>query len=146
MINSFQVEPSSYEPKVLEIEQSKDVTITTAAGMANIRIFDVLGSIEEDGEIVISRVNSNNLEEHLVVNWTGDEIRVLLPQGKYLATVNINNVKGMTEFQVEQSENQVDIMLNSFYGISINIWIFILTTIITIELGFAFMIWKKALN
>ena len=146
LINSFQVEPSSYEPKVLEIEQSKDVTITTAAGMANIRIFDVLGSIKEDGEIVISRVNSNNLEEHLVVNWTGDEIRVLLPQGKYLATVNINNVKGMTEFQVEQSENQVDIMLNSFYGISINIWIFILTTIITIELGFAFMIWKKALN
>ena len=146
LINSFQVEPSSYEPKVLEIEQSKDVTITTAAGMANIRIFDVLGSIEEDGEIVISRVNSNNLEEHLVVNWTGDEIRVLLPQGKYLATVNINNVKGMTEFQVEQSENQVDIMLNSFYGISINIWIFILTTIITIELGFAFIIWKKALN
>tara|TARA_B100001179_G_C18597350_1_gene407961 strand:- start:408 stop:2090 length:1683 start_codon:yes stop_codon:yes gene_type:complete len=146
LINSFQVEKSSYEPKLLEIEQNKDVIITTAAGMANIRIFDALGLIEENGEIVISRVDYNNLEEQLVVNWTGNEIQVLLPQGKYLATVDINNVKGMIEFQVEQSENQVDIMLNSFYGISTNIWIFILTTIITIELGFAFMVWKKALN
>ena len=146
LINSFQVEKSSYEPKLLEIEQNKDVIITTAAGMANIRIFDALGLIEENGEIFISRVDYNNLEEQLVVNWTGNEIQVLLPQGKYLATVDINNVKGMIEFQVEQSENQVDIMLNSFYGISTNIWIFILTTIITIELGFAFMVWKKALN
>ena len=146
LINSFQVEKSSYEPKLLEIEQNKDVIITTAAGMANIRIFDALGLIEENGEIFISRVDYNNLEEQLVVNWTGNEIQVLLPQGKYLATVDINNVKGIIEFQVEQSENQVDIMLNSFYGISTNIWIFILTTIITIELGFAFMVWKKALN
>jgi len=146
LINSFQVEKSSYEPKLLEIEQNKDVIITTAAGMANIRIFDALGLIEENGEIVISRADNNNLEEQLVVNWTGNEIQVLLPQGKYLATVDINNVKGIIEFQVEQSENQVDIMLNSFYGISTNIWIFILTTIITIELGFAFMVWKKALN
>ena len=146
LINSFQVEKSSYEPKLLEIEQNKDVIITTAAGMANIRIFDALGLIEENGEIVISRVDYNNLEEQLVVNWTGNEIQVLLPQGKYLATVDINNVKGIIEFQVEQSENQVDIMLNSFYGISTNIWIFILSTIITIELGFAFMVWKKALN
>ncbi|MBE19086.1 MAG: hypothetical protein CMO11_03810 [Thaumarchaeota archaeon] len=146
LINSFQVEKSSYEPKLLEIEQNKDVIITTAAGMANIRIFDALGLIEENGEIVISRADNNNLEEQLVVNWTGNEIQVLLPQGKYLATVDINNVKGIIEFQVEQSENQVDIMLNSFYGISTNIWIFILSTIITIELGFAFMVWKKALN
>ena len=124
LINSFQVEKSSYEPKLLEIEQNKDVIITTAAGMANIRIFDALGLIEENGEIFISRVDYNNLEEQLVVNWTGNEIQVLLPQGKYLATVDINNVKGMIEFQVEQSENQVDIMLNSFYGISTNIWIF----------------------
>ena len=146
LINSFQVEKSSYEPKLLEIEQNKDVIITTAAGMANIRIFDALGLIEENGEIVISRADNNNLEEQLVVNWTGNEIQVLLPQGKYLATVDINNVKGIIEFQVEQSENQVDIMLNSFYGISTNIWIIILSTIITIELGFAFMVWKKALN
>ena len=89
--------------------------------MANIRIFDALGLIEENGEIVISRADNNNLEEQLVVNWTGNEIQVLLPQGKYLATVDINNVKGIIEFQVEQSENQVDIMLNSFYGISTNV-------------------------
>ena len=146
LINSFQVDKLLFEPKVLEIEQNKDIIITTMAGMANIRVFDALGSVEEDGEIVISRLDSNSIGENLIVNWTGDGTSILLPQGKYLATVNINNIRGMTEFQVEQSENQVDIMLNSFYGISTNIWIFVLTAIITIEAGVAFMIWKRSLN
>ena len=116
------------------------------AGIANIRVFDALGSVEEAGEIVISRVDSKSLGENLIVNWTGNEKSVLLPQGRYLATVNINNIIGVAEFQVEESENQVDIMLNSFYGISTNIWIFVLTAIITIESGVAFMIWKRSLN
>jgi hypothetical protein len=146
LINSFQVDKLLFEPKVLEIEQNKDIIITTMAGIANIRVFDALGSVEEEGEIVISRVDSKSLGENLIVNWTGNEKSVLLPQGRYLATVNINNIIGVAEFQVEESENQVDIMLNSFYGISTNIWIFVLTAIITIESGVAFMIWKRSLN
>ncbi|MBH58858.1 MAG: hypothetical protein CMO19_00355 [Thaumarchaeota archaeon] len=138
-INSFRV-----FDQIIDTRMNEDgiIEILTDIGMARIQVIDSTGSISGNGEIVIRKLNTNN-DEFLTTLWNGSDISVILPEGRYLAILESDNIQGETEFEIAGNEKEVLIVVDSIYGMSANMWIFVLTTIITIEIIIIYSIWKK---
>ena len=79
----------------------------------------------------------------MIIEWNGSDVRMILPEGRYLARLESENIQGETEFEIFTDEKEVLILVDSMYGMSTNIWIFTLSTIITIEIVIIYTIWKK---
>tara|TARA_B100000029_G_scaffold121071_4_gene114456 strand:- start:1122 stop:2816 length:1695 start_codon:yes stop_codon:yes gene_type:complete len=138
-INSFRVFDQIIDTRMNE---NGIIEILTDIGMARIQVIDSTGSISGNGEIVIRKLNTNN-DEFLTTLWNGSDISVILPEGRYLAILESDNIQGETEFEIAGNEKEVLIVVDSIYGMSANMWIFVLTTIITIEIIIIYSIWKK---
>ena len=138
-INSFSILDS-----ILDSRMNEDGTIEIIAnvGIARIQVIDSTGSISGNGEIVIRKLGSD-MEEFLITEWNGSDVKIILPEGRYLARLESENIQGETEFEISMDEKEVLIIVDSMYGMSTNIWIFILSTIITIEIVIIYTIWKK---
>ena len=138
-INSF----STFD-SILDSRMNEDgiIEIIANVGMARIQVIDSTGSISGNGEIVIRKLDSDT-EEFLITEWNGSDVRMRLPEGRYLARLESENIQGETEFEIFTDEKEVLILVDSMYGMSTNIWIFILSTIITIEIVIIYTIWKK---
>ena len=118
------------------------IEIIANVGIARIQVIDSTGSISGNGEIVIRKLGSD-MEEFLITEWNGSDVKIILPEGRYLARLESENIQGETEFEISMDEKEVLIIVDSMYGMSTNIWIFILSTIITIEIVIIYTIWKK---
>ena len=138
-INSFSIFDS-----ILDSRMNEDgvIEIIANVGIAKIQIIDSTGSISGNGEIVIRKLDSDT-GEFLITEWNGDDVRMILPEGRYLARLESENIQGEAEFEIFTDEKEVLILVDSMYGMSTNIWIFILSTIITIEIVIIYTIWKK---
>ena len=138
-INSF----STFD-SILDSRMNEDgiIEIIANVGIARIQVIDSTGSISGNGEIVIRKLGSD-MEEFLITEWNGSDVRMRLPEGRYLARLESENIQGETEFEIFTDEKEVLILVDSMYGMSTNIWIFILSTIITIEIVIIYTIWKK---
>ena len=138
-INSF----SAFD-SILDSRMNEDgiIEIIANVGIARIQVIDSTGSISGNGEIVIRKLDSDT-EEFLITEWNGSDVRMRLPEGRYLARLESENIQGETEFEIFTDEKEVLILVDSMYGMSTNIWIFILSTIITIEIVIIYTIWKK---
>ncbi len=138
-INSF----STFD-SILDSRMNEDgiIEIIANVGIARIQVIDSTGSISGNGEIVIRKVDSDT-EEFLITEWNGSDVRMILPEGRYLARLESENIQGETEFEIFTDEKEVLILVDSMYGMSTNIWIFTLSTIITIEIVIIYTIWKK---
>ena len=138
-INSF----STFD-SILDSRMNEDgiIEIIANVGIARIQVIDSTGSISGNGEIVIRKLDSDT-EEFLITEWNGSDVRMRLPEGRYLARLESENIQGETEFEIFTDEKEVLILVDSMYGMSTNIWIFILSTIITIEIVIIYTIWKK---
>ena len=138
-INSFSIFDS-----ILDSRMNEDgiIEIIANVGIARIQVIDSTGSISGNGEIVIRKLDSDT-EEFLITEWNGSDVRMRLPEGRYLARLESENIQGETEFEIFTDEKEVLILVDSMYGMSTNIWIFILSTIITIEIVIIYTIWKK---
>ena len=138
-INSFSILDS-----ILDSRMNEDGTIEIIAnvGIARIQVIDSTGSISGNGEIVIRKLGSD-MEEFLITEWNGSDVKIILPEGRYLARLESENIQGETEFEISMDDKEVLIIVDSMYGMSTNIWIFILSTIITIEIVIIYTIWKK---
>ena len=138
-INSF----SAFD-SILDSRMNEDgiIEIIANVGIARIQVIDSTGSISGNGEIVIRKLDSD-MEEFLITEWNGSDVRMILPEGRYLARLESENIQGETEFEIFTDEKEVLILVDSMYGMSTNIWIFILSTIITIEIVIIYTIWKK---
>ena len=138
-INSFSIFDS-----ILDSRMNEDgiIEIIANVGMARIQIIDSTGSISGNGEIVIRKLDSDT-EEFLITEWNGSDVKMILPEGRYLARLESENIQGETEFEIFTDEKEVSILVDSMYGMSTNIWIFTLSTIITIEIVIIYTIWKK---
>ena len=138
-INSF----STFD-SILDSRMNEDgiIEIIANVGIARIQVIDSTGSISGNGEIVIRKLDSDT-EEFLITEWNGSDVRMRLPEGRYLARLESENIQGETEFEIFTDEKEVSILVDSMYGMSTNIWIFILSTIITIEIVIIYTIWKK---
>ena len=138
-INSF----STFD-SILDSRMNEDgiIEIIANVGIARIQVIDSTGSISGNGEIVIRKLDSDT-EEFLITEWNGSDVRMILPEGRYLARLESENIQGETEFEIFTDEKEVLILVDSMYGMSTNIWIFILSTIITIEIVIIYTIWKK---
>ena len=138
-INSFSIFDS-----ILDSRMNEDgiIEIIANVGMARIQIIDSTGSISGNGEIVIRKLDSDT-EEFLITEWNGSDVKMILPEGRYLARLESENIQGETEFEIFTDEKEVLILVDSMYGMSTNIWIFTLSTIITIEIVIIYTIWKK---
>ena len=138
-INSFSIFDS-----ILDSRMNEDgiIEIIANVGMARIQIIDSTGSISGNGEIVIRKLDSDT-GEFLIIEWNGSDVRTILPEGRYLARLESENIQGETEFEIFTDEKEVLILVDSMYGMSTNIWIFTLSTIITIEIVIIYTIWKK---
>mgnify|MGYP003323379017 FL=1 len=75
-----------------------------------------------------------------------DSVSIMLPEGRYSAILESENIQGETEFEIFGDEKDVLIVVDSVYGMSTNIWIFALATIITIEIIIIYSIWKKNIS
>ena len=129
-INSF----STFD-SILDSRMNEDgiIEIIANVGIARIQVIDSTGSISGNGEIVIRKLDSDT-EEFLITEWNGSDVRMILPEGRYLARLESENIQGETEFEIFTDEKEVSILVDSMYGMSTNIWIFTLSTIITIEI------------
>ena len=138
-INSF----STFD-SILDSRMNEDgiIEIIANVGIARIQVIDSTGSISGNGEIVIRKLDSDT-EEFLITEWNGSDVRMILPEGRYLARLESENIQGETEFEIFTDEKEVLILVDSMYGMSTNIWIFTLSTIITIEIVIIYTIWKK---
>ena len=138
-INSFNTFDS-----ILDSRMNEDgiIEIIANVGIARIQVIDSTGSISGNGEIVIRKLDSDT-EEFLITEWNGSDVRMILPEGRYLARLESENIQGETEFEIFTDEKEVSILVDSMYGMSTNIWIFTLSTIITIEIVIIYTIWKK---
>ena len=138
-INSF----STFD-SILDSRMNEDgiIEIIANVGIARIQVIDSTGSISGNGEIVIRKLDSDT-EEFLITEWNGSDVKIILPEGRYLAKLESENIQGETEFEISMDEKEVLIIVDSMYGMSTNIWIFILSTIITIEIVIIYTIWKK---
>ena len=138
-INSF----STFD-SILDSRMNEDgiIEIIANVGIARIQVIDSTGSISGNGEIVIRKLDSDT-EEFLIIEWNGSDVRMILPEGRYLARLESENIQGETEFEIFTDEKEVLILVDSMYGMSTNIWIFTLSTIITIEIVIIYTIWKK---
>ena len=138
-INSF----STFD-SILDSRMNEDgiIEIIANVGIARIQVIDSTGSISGNGEIVIRKLDSDT-EEFLITEWNGSDVRIILPEGRYLARLESENIQGETEFEIFTDEKEVLILVDSMYGMSTNIWIFTLSTIITIEIVIIYTIWKK---
>jgi len=138
-INSF----SAFD-SILDSRMNEDgiIEIIANVGIARIQVIDSTGSISGNGEIVIRKLDSDT-EEFLITEWNGSDVRMILPEGRYLARLESENIQGETEFEIFTDEKEVLILVDSMYGMSTNIWIFTLSTIITIEIVIIYTIWKK---
>jgi len=138
-INSF----SAFD-SILDSRMNEDgiIEIIANVGIARIQVIDSTGSISGNGEIVIRKLDSDT-EEFLITEWNGSDVRMRLPEGRYLARLESENIQGETEFEIFTDEKEVLILVDSMYGMSTNIWIFTLSTIITIEIVIIYTIWKK---
>ena len=138
-INSF----STFD-SILDIRMNEDgiIEIIANVGIARIQVIDSTGSISGNGEIVIRKLDSDT-EEFLITEWNGSDVKMILPEGRYLARLESENIQGETEFEIFTDEKEVSILVDSMYGMSTNIWIFTLSTIITIEIVIIYTIWKK---
>jgi len=138
-INSF----STFD-SILDSRMNEDgiIEIIANVGIARIQVIDSTGSISGNGEIVIRKLDSDT-EEFLITEWNGSDVRIILPEGRYLARLESENIQGETEFEIFTDEKEVSILVDSMYGMSTNIWIFTLSTIITIEIVIIYTIWKK---
>ena len=138
-INSFSIFDSILDSR---INEDGIIEIIANVGMARIQVIDSTGSISGNGEIVIRKLDSDT-EEFLITEWNGSDVKMILPEGRYLARLESENIQGETEFEIFTDEKDVLILVDSMYGMSTNIWIFILSTIITIEIVIIYTIWKK---
>ena len=138
-INSFSIFDSILDSR---INEDGIIEIIANVGMARIQVIDSTGSISGNGEIVIRKLDSDT-EEFLITEWNGSDVKMILPEGRYLARLESENIQGETEFEIFTDEKEVSILVDSMYGMSTNIWIFILSTIITIEIVIIYTIWKK---
>ena len=138
-INSF----STFD-SILDSRMNEDgiIEIIANVGIARIQVIDSTGSISGNGEIVIRKLDSDT-EEFLITEWNGSDVKMILPEGRYLARLESENIQGETEFEIFTDEKEVSILVDSMYGMSTNIWIFTLSTIITIEIVIIYTIWKK---
>ena len=138
-INSF----STFD-SILDSRMNEDgiIEIIANVGIARIQVIDSTGSISGNGEIVIRKLDSDT-EEFLITEWNGSDVKMILPEGRYLARLESENIQGETEFEIFTDEKEVLILVDSMYGMSTNIWIFTLSTIITIEIVIIYTIWKK---
>ena len=138
-INSF----STFD-SILGSRMNEDgiIEIIANVGIARIQVIDSTGSISGNGEIVIRKLDLDT-EEFLITEWNGSDVRMILPEGRYLARLESENIQGETEFEIFTDEKEVSILVDSMYGMSTNIWIFTLSTIITIEIVIIYTIWKK---
>nr|AIF20612.1 hypothetical protein [uncultured marine thaumarchaeote KM3_90_H07] len=138
-INSFRV-----FDQIIDTRMNEDgiIEILTDIGMARIQVIDSTGSISGNGEIIIRKLDTNN-DEFLVTAWNGSDVSIMLPEGRYSAILESENIQGETEFEIFGDEKDVLIVVDSVYGMSTNIWIFALATIITIEIIIIYSIWKK---
>ena len=138
-INSFSIFDSILDSR---INEDGIIEIIANVGMARIQVIDSTGSISGNGEIVIRKLDSDT-EEFLITEWNGSDVKMILPEGRYLARLESENIQGETEFEIFTDEKDVLILVDSMYGMSTNIWIFTLSTIITIEIVIIYTIWKK---
>ena len=138
-INSFSIFDSILDSR---INEDGIIEIIANVGIARIQVIDSTGSISGNGEIVIRKLDSDT-EEFLITEWNGSDVKMILPEGRYLARLESENIQGETEFEIFTDEKDVLILVDSMYGMSTNIWIFILSTIITIEIVIIYTIWKK---
>ena len=141
-INSFRV-----FDQIIDTRMNQDgiIEILTDIGMARIQVIDSTGSISGNGEIIIRKLDTNN-DEFLVTAWNGSDVSIMLPEGRYSAILESENIQGETEFEIFGDEKDVLIVVDSVYGMSTNIWIFALATIITIEIIIIYSIWKKNIS
>ena len=141
-INSFRV-----FDQIIDTRMNEDgiIEILTDIGMARIQVIDSTGSISGNGEIIIRKLDTNN-DEFLVTAWNGSDVSIMLPEGRYSAILESENIQGETEFEIFGDEKDVLIVVDSVYGMSTNIWIFALATIITIEIIIIYSIWKKNIS
>ena len=141
-INSFRV-----FDQIIDTRMNQDgiIEILTDIGMARIQVIDSTGSISGNGEIIIRKLDTNN-DEFLVTAWNGSDVSIMLPEGRYSAILESENIQGETEFEIFGDEKEVLIVVDSVYGMSTNIWIFALATIITIEIIIIYSIWKKNIS
>ena len=141
-INSFRV-----FDQIIDTRMNEDgiIEILTDIGMARIQVIDSTGSISGNGEIIIKKLDTNN-DEFLVTAWNGSDVNIMLPEGRYSAILESENIQGETEFEIFGDEKDVLIVVDSVYGMSTNIWIFALATIITIEIIIIYSIWKKNIS
>jgi len=133
---------SSHLPAQTIVNEDGTIEIIANVGIARIQVIDSTGSISGNGEIVIRKLDSDT-EEFLITEWNGSDVRMRLPEGRYLARLESENIQGETEFEIFTDEKEVLILVDSMYGMSTNIWIFTLSTIITIEIVIIYTIWKK---
>ena len=144
-INSFQVNNVDFMPSSFSLNDNSIVNIVANTGLVNIQIIDSAGSLSGKGNITINKLDSINSEE-FITEWSGSSIDIVLPRGEYSAIFTLGDVGGETNFKVNGEKTDVIIVIDSIFGFSTEILIFILMTVITAELGIAYIVWKKALN
>tara|TARA_B100001245_G_C22552760_1_gene276455 strand:- start:114 stop:518 length:405 start_codon:yes stop_codon:yes gene_type:complete len=132
-------------PSSFSLNDNSIVNIVANTGLVNIQIIDSAGSLSGKGNITINKLDSINSEE-FITEWSGSSINILLPRGEYSAIFTLGDVGGETNFKVNGEKTDVIIVIDSIFGFSTEILIFILMTVITAELGIAYIVWKKALN
>ena len=114
-INSFRV-----FDQIIDTRMNEDgiIEILTDIGMARIQVIDSTGSISGNGEIIIRKLDTNN-DEFLVTAWNGSDVSIMLPEGRYSAILESENIQGETEFEIFGDEKDVLIVVDSVYGMSL---------------------------
>ena len=107
-INSF----STFD-SILDSRMNEDgiIEIIANVGIARIQVIDSTGSISGNGEIVIRKLDSDT-EEFLITEWNGSDVRMILPEGRYLARLESENIQGETEFEIFTDEKEVSILVD----------------------------------
>ena len=88
------------------------IEILTDIGMARIQVIDSTGSISGNGEIIIRKLDTNN-DEFLVTAWNGSDVNIMLPEGRYSAILESENIQGETEFEIFGDETRMGKSLGS---------------------------------
>lgn len=145
VINSFQMNKQDINPSRIKLEEGATINILANIGIANIQLIDSIGSLSGNGELTIQRLDVNK-DEIFIIEWNGENVEILLPKGKYSAKLEIDGRQGETEFEIDREKKDVIIFIDSLFGVSTGILMFILMTIITVEIGIIYSVWKRNLR
>ena len=136
-----------YQPATITMAPLTEGSIFASQGRVSFRVMGGIGIPAPEGNITIYRATGDSLRVVKELRWPGGgSVDTTLPQGIYRAVASILGNEQSSNFEVKRPQTSVEIqMLNLFTRDDLYL-VGAASVVITAELVFAILVWRRALG